>query len=375
MRHTFRLALLPCFLVAAGCASEITDDADDTGTGGMGPGHSGGSTSNSTGGSTYSGGGFGTGGAVSSGGALSGGGGQAATGGGFTGSGGGFQGAGGAPIFGSGGRFGDGSGGRMGAGGAPDGGSGGAESGGAPGVGGSPAGTGGGDPTAEPDCNAQLPASGEEHHTGNGVGGEGNLAWEIWSNTQQGDLVTYGDVPAFSAVWNEAGGYLGRMGFEWGGWMSTPLPYEEYGTITAQFVSKKSGTAGQYSYVGMYGWSNDPCIEWYVVEDSFNNMPINPGMTTNQGEVEIDGGTYIMYTRPTTGTGGSRCEGVNNWNQYYSVRKTARACGVISLTEHFDAWKSLNMPMGVLLEAKIIAEVGGGSGRVDFPVANVTTTQ
>ena len=219
-----------------------------------------------------------------------------------------------------------------------------------------------------------MPTSGATQRNGNGVGGEGNLAWEIWSNTGEGDLTTY-NVPAFTASWNEAGGYLGRLGFEWGGFQSNPVPYEEHGTITAQFVSKKSGTAGDYSYVGMYGWSTDPCVEWYIVEDSYKPMPFNPGMTTNEGEVEIDGGTYIMYTRPTTGTGGSRCDGVSNWAQYYSVRKTARACGQISVTEHFDAWKDLGMPLGDLLEVKILAEVGGGVGKVDFPVANVTATQ
>jgi hypothetical protein len=82
-----------------------------------------------------------------------------------------------------------------------------------------------------------------------------------------------------------------------------------------------------------------------------------------------------MYTRPTTGTGGSRCSGVSNWMQYYSVRTTARACGQISLTAHFDAWDDLGMPLGNLLEAKILVEVGGGNGSVDFPIANVTTTQ
>jgi len=55
-----------------------------------------------------------------------------------------------------------------------------------------------------------------------------------------------------------------------------------------------------------------------------------------------------------------------------SVRTTARDCGVISLTEHFDAWESLGMSMaGNLLEAKILVEVGGGQGSVEFPVANV----
>jgi hypothetical protein len=57
------------------------------------------------------------------------------------------------------------------------------------------------------------------------------------------------------------------------------------------------------------------------------------------------------------------------------MRRTARSCGQISLTEHFDAWESLGMQMGDLLEAKIIVEVGGGVGRVDLPLANVTTTQ
>jgi hypothetical protein len=61
--------------------------------------------------------------------------------------------------------------------------------------------------------------------------------------------------------------------------------------------------------------------------------------------------------------------------QYYSVRTTARDCGLISLTRHFDAWASLNMPMGNLLEAKILIETGGGTGSVDCAIANVVTTQ
>jgi hypothetical protein len=122
----------------------------------------------------------------------------------------------------------------------------------------------------------------------------------------------------------------------------------------------------------MYGWTTNPCVEWYVVDDSFNPMPINPGTTTKKGEVDLDGGTYIMYTRPTTGTGGTRCSDTTSWMQYYSVRKTARACGVISLSEHFKAWQSLEMDMtGELLEAKILVEVGGGVGSVELPVANV----
>jgi hypothetical protein len=124
----------------------------------------------------------------------------------------------------------------------------------------------------------------------------------------------------------------------------------------------------------MYGWTTNPCVEWYIVDDSFNNMPVNPGNTQNMGEVDLDGGTYIIYSRNTSGTGGSRCSGVSNWTQYYSVRKTARQCGTISLSQHFDAWVSLGGSLGTLLEAKILIETGGGSGTADFPLAEVTAT-
>jgi len=214
--------------------------------------------------------------------------------------------------------------------------------------------------------------SGGQLRDGNGTGGTGNLGWEIWSNTGEGQMTTF-STPAFVATWNNSGGYLGRLGFEWGGFMANPVPHTARGEITAQFVSKRTGTAGGYSYIGMYGWTTNPCVEWYIVDDSYGTMPINPGTTTKKGEIMIDGELYIMYTRPTTGTGGTRCANITSWMQYYSVRKKARACGVISLSQHFREWQKLGMDMtGELLEAKILVEVGGGVGNVQLPIANVT---
>ena len=42
-----------------------------------------------------------------------------------------------------------------------------------------------------------------------------------------------------------------------------------------------------------------------------------------------------------------------------------------SLTEHFDGWTAAGMNLGNMLEAKILVEVGGGVGSIEFPVANV----
>jgi hypothetical protein len=215
-----------------------------------------------------------------------------------------------------------------------------------------------------------MPTGGTAH-SGNTQGNAGTQAWSLWSNMnngQNGSITTF-TVPAFSASWANSGDYLARLGLEWG---NSGKTYDKFGTITAQFAETKSGTGGGYSYIGIYGWSTSPCVEYYIVDDSYNKMPVNPGNDTNKGTAVIDGGTYNLWQRNTTGTGGSRCGSTTMWVQYYSIRQTARTCGTISITQHFDAWKAAGMALGSMLEAKILVEVGGGSGKVDFPTASVT---
>jgi len=219
------------------------------------------------------------------------------------------------------------------------------------------------------DCAGTLPAGGTVHSSMNAQGGTGALSWSIWTNTAPGTITTF-NMPLFSASWTNSGDYLARQGFEWG---NSGKTFDTFGTITAQFAETKTGTAGGFSYIGIYGWSTNPCIEYYIVEDSYNKMPVNPGNTMNKGTAMIDGGTYTLYVRPTTGTGGSRCgASVGSWNQFYSVRQTARSCGQISITEHFKAWAAAGMTLGNLLEAKILIETGGGTGSINFTTASLT---
>ena len=178
-------------------------------------------------------------------------------------------------------------------------------------------------------CTTGSLPSGGTMHTGNSQGMAGSLTWQLWANGSGGSITTF-SVPAFGAAWNNSGDFLARIGLEWG---NSGKAVSSLGTVTAQFAETKTGNAGGYSYIGIYGWSVNPCIEWYIIDDSFNTMPVNPGSTTNKGTVTIDGGSYILYTRPTNGTGGNRCgSSVTSWNQFYSVRKTARTCGQISIS-------------------------------------------
>jgi hypothetical protein len=105
-------------------------------------------------------------------------------------------------------------------------------------------------------------------------------------------------------------------------------------------------------------------------------MPVNPGNCTamSNSPLSVDGGSYTLCVRNTTGTGGDRCGGAASWNQYYSIRHDNRTCGTISVTEHFKAWSAAGHDLGNLLEVKVLLEVGGGQGTADFSVANVHKT-
>lgn len=399
---------LTAVALVAACASEITPPDDSGGSFGTGTfagsgagGHAGAGVAGGTGGGTGGtgpagrGGVTGTGGTTGGTGATTGGtggttggaggtiGGTGGTTGGTGGTAGGVGGAGGTGgTFGSGGasKGGSGTGGSFAMGGKAAGGRGAGGAAGTPGTGGTApmagsSGTGAAGGTSSLDCAnvPAMPTSGSATHT-SGQGGTDNLAWQIWSNAGSGQLTTYSGVPAFSASWNNSGNYLGRLGFEWG---NKPQKFDAFGTISADFAETLSGSSGgQWSYVGMYGWSTNPCIEWYIIDDSFGKMPVNPGSCANMSNspLSVDGGQYTMCVRTTSGTGGDRCGGAASWNQYYSIRHDNRKCGTISVTEHFKAWAAAGNNLGNLLEVKVLLEVGGGQGTADFSVANVSKT-
>ena len=359
----------------------------EIGTGGSGSGGTisgvGGSGQDGTGGMNGSGGQPGTGGRSGSGGSIgtggiAGSGGQPGTGG-ASGTG-GAKGSGG--VTASGGTM--GTGGQPGVGGTsgtvvrdagrPDvlTGTGGMGSGGKTGGGGVATGgaTSTGTGTSNIDCNAKMPSGGTDHCGQNAQSTVGDLSWSLWCNSFSSSacMTTFG-TSAFSARWNNNSDLLARFGLEFGNAGKT---YDQYGTMKADLAFKKTGSAGGYSYIGIYGWSTNPCVEWFIVDDRFGTMPFNAYNASLKGTVPIDGADYKLFQNKTNGTGGSRCSGVSQWDQFWSIRQTARQCGTITISEHFKAWEGASLQMGGLLEAKILVETGGGQGSIDFAVAKVT---
>jgi hypothetical protein len=208
-------------------------------------------------------------------------------------------------------------------------------------------------------------SGGTQRCSSNGSGSAGSYSWSIWSSGSGGCITPYGVGAAFKATWNNSGDFLAREGFQW----NETKTYDQLGTITADYAYTKTGSAGGYSYIGIYGWSNNPLIEFYIVDDWYGSGPPTGGGAL-KGSLSVDGGTYNIYTH--TQTNQPSIHGTATFVQFLSIRQTSRQCGHISITEHFKKWASLGMTLGNMYEAKLLIEAGGGSGSIDFTTATMT---
>jgi endo-1,4-beta-xylanase len=197
--------------------------------------------------------------------------------------------------------------------------------------------------------------------------------YEVWSaGGNNNKLIWYGPKQgggaAFRAEWNNSNDFLGRVGYFW----NQGRPYAYYKNIFCEFDFTRSanGTAGSYSYIGIYGWSRNPMIEWYIVDDWYGFGIMGPssmgGGAAKKGEFTADGAVYFIYQalRPA---GSANIEGSNApFAQFFSIRQTRRQSGTISITEHFKEWERIGMNLGAnMYEAKFLVEAGGGTGWFD----------
>lgn len=213
-------------------------------------------------------------------------------------------------------------------------------------------------------CGAAPLSGGTVHCSSDAQGSQNGVTWTIWSSGSGGCLTTYDRGGAFKAAWNNSGDFLARVGLQW----DETKTFDQYGTVSADFAASKTGTGGGYSFVGVYGWSNNPLVEYYIVEDWFGAGPPTGGGTV-KGMFSVDGGTYKIYTH--TQVNQPSIHGTATFPQIFSIRQTPRQCGHISISEHYKQWASLGLNLGRMYEAKILVEVGGGIGSVDFTTADV----
>ncbi|KAH7265986.1 hypothetical protein FSOLCH5_013099 [Fusarium solani] len=179
-------------------------------------------------------------------------------------------------------------------------------------------------PTAETSENPAL-----SKRTQSSTGNHGGYYYSFWTDNPNTVTYTNQNAGQFSVSWSgNQGNFVGGKG--WNPGAARTIKYS--GTY------KPNGN----SYLAVYGWTRNPLIEYYIVE---NFGTYNPSSgATKKGEVNVDGSIYDIYT--STRTNAPSIEGTRTFQQYWSVRRNKRTSGSVNTGAHFNAWSNVGLKLG-----------------------------
>jgi len=131
--------------------------------------------------------------------------------------------------------------------------------------------------------------------TSNKVGSINGISYELWVDSGNNSATFYED-DYFSCSFQQGKDYLCRSGLSF----DSTQTHQEIGHIYAEFRLVKQNIQNvDYSYVGIYGWTREPLVEFCVVDNVDNWLSQwRPGDwvgNKKHGDFTIDGTKYTVF--------------------------------------------------------------------------------
>lgn len=181
----------------------------------------------------------------------------------------------------------------------------------------------------------------------------GGSYYQMWSAGTGSACMTMNSATSYSTTWSGIGDFVAGVGWNPGS------------NRTVNFTSSLNATGGT-SLVSLYGWSTNPLVEYYVMEN-YKGSPPTAG--TFKGTVTSDGGTYNIYEHQQVNQ--PSIQGTATFEQYLAIRTSPVSSGTITMSNFFNAWASHGMNLGTLNYQILATEsFGGGSGNSSVSVSS-----
>jgi endo-1,4-beta-xylanase len=167
--------------------------------------------------------------------------------------------------------------------------------------------------------------------TSNSTGNQGGYFYTFWTDGQGSCSMTLGSGGQYSVQWSNCGNFVCGKGWNPGG----PR------TITW------SGSSNGAQFVGIYGWLQNPLIEYYIPRS---------GGSGSVGTYQADGTTWTLNTEQRINK--PSIEGDTTFTQYFC---SGGSGGNINFGQHLEGWRSLGQSIGNHNYCVVAVEGWGGS--------------
>ena len=187
----------------------------------------------------------------------------------------------------------------------------------------------------------------------NQTGTNGGMYYQMYTAGTGSACITLNSSNSYSTTWSGIGDFVAGVGWNPGS------------NQTVSFSGSLSASGGT-SLVSLYGWSTNPLVEYYVMEN-YNGSPPTAG--TFMGTVTSDGGTYNIYEHQQVNQ--PSIQGTATFEQYLAIRTSPTSSGTVTTQNFFNAWASHGMNLGTLNYQILATEsFGGGSGNSSVTVSH-----